>query len=140
MVRPSGVEHLDLLPNTVTPPNPAELLGSATMKKLVAEMADQYDFVVFDGAPVLPVTDSVVLSTFLDGVVLLARFNQTRLSGAKVALEHLHRVGTRVVGTVLNCVPVKKGLYGYGYGYGYGYRYGGDEKKTGGKPKAGSKV
>jgi tyrosine-protein kinase Etk/Wzc len=124
MIRPSGVENLDLLPNTVTPPNPAELLGSATLKKLIDEMKAQYDFVVFDGAPILAVTDSVVLSTLLDGVVLMARFNQTRSSGIKHALENLHRVGANVVGTVLNYVPVKKGLYGYGYGYGYNYGYG----------------
>ena len=127
LVRPSGVENLDLLPNTVTPPNPAELLGSATLKKLIGEMRTQYDFVVFDGAPVLAVTDSVVLSTHLDGVVLLACFDQTRSSAIGHALEHLHRVGANVVGTVLNYVPVKKGLYGYGYGYHYGYgkyRYG----------------
>ncbi len=124
LVRPSGVEQLDLLPNTVAPPNPAELLGSAALKKLVAEMKSQYDFVVFDGAPVLAVTDSVVLSTHLDGVVLMARFNQTRSSSIRDALEHLRRVGANVVGTVLNYVPVKKGLYGYGYGYGYNYGYG----------------
>ncbi len=124
LVRPSGVENLDLLPNTVTPPNPAELLGSAALKKLIGEMKTQYDFVVFDGAPILAVTDSVVLSTHLDGVVLLACFDQTRSSAIGHALEHLHRVGANVVGTVLNYVPVKKGLYGYGYGYGYNYGYG----------------
>jgi capsular exopolysaccharide synthesis family protein len=124
MVRPSGIENLDLLPNTVTPPNPAELLGSMTFEKLIEEMKKQYDFVVFDGAPILSVTDSVVLSTHLDGVVLMARFNQTRSSGIKHALEHLKRVRANVVGTVLNYVPVKQGLYGYGYGYGYNYGYG----------------
>ncbi|HVM32221.1 MAG TPA: polysaccharide biosynthesis tyrosine autokinase [bacterium] len=121
MVRPSGVEFLDLLPNTVAPPNPAELLGSTALKKLIEELKDEYDYVVFDGAPVLPVTDSVVLSTLLDGVVLMARFNETRASNVRQSLEHLRRVGARVVGTILNHVPLKRGLYGYGYGYGYGY-------------------
>ncbi len=124
MVRPSGVDNLDLLPNTVAPPNPAELLGSEAMKKLIGEVEAAYDFVVFDGAPILPVTDSVVLSTLLDGVVLMARFNATRSSNVRRALEQLKRVGTNVVGTALNYVPTKKGLYGYGYGYGYGnYKY-----------------
>ena len=53
------------------------------MKKLIGEMKGKYDFVVFDGAPILAVTDSVVLSTLLDGVVLMARFNVTRTSGIK---------------------------------------------------------
>jgi len=130
MVRPSGVENLDLLPNTVTPPNPAELLGSESMNKLIEEMKNSYDFVVFDAAPILAVTDSVVLSTLLDGVVLMARFNQTRSSSVRRALEHLSRVGTHVVGTVLNYVPMKKGFYGYGYHYGYGHYH---EKEPSGK-------
>ena len=121
MVRPSGVENLDLLPNTVTPPNPAELLGSEAMKKLIGEMKGAYDFVVFDGAPILAVTDSVVLSTLLDGVVLMARFNSTRSSNVRRSLESLRRVGANVVGTALNDVPLKKGFYGYGYGYHYGH-------------------
>jgi capsular exopolysaccharide synthesis family protein len=129
MVQPSGVENLDLLPNSVSPPNPAELLGSEAMKKLVGEMKLSYDFVIFDGAPVLPVTDSVVLSTYLDGVILLARFNQTRLAAVLHALDHFQRVGVQVLGTVLNDIPLKKSIYGY-YGYGYGYGYG---KPTEGK-------
>jgi len=129
MVRPSGVENLSLLPNSVAPPNPAELLGSATMRKLIEEMRDEYDYVVFDGAPVLPVTDSVVLSTHLDGVVLLTRWNKTRTRETTKALEHLRAVNAPVLGTLLNNVRVKKGLYGYGYGYsGYSnYRYAPDE-------------
>lgn len=138
MVRPSGVENLDLLPNTVAPPNPAELLGSEAMKKLIGEMKGAYDFVVFDGAPILAVTDSVVLSTLLDGVVLMARFNATRSSNVRRSLEQLKRVGANVVGTALNYVPVKKGLYGYGYGYHYGhyaYKEDGETQPAGKGPK-----
>ena len=126
MVKASGIENLDLLPNTVTPPNPAELLGSEAMKNLLAEIKGRYDFVVFDGAPILPVTDSVVLSTLLDGVVLMCRWDSTRSSEVQRALEHLRSVGAPVLGTLLNRVLVKKGLYGYG---GYG-NYGGYGKYT----------
>lgn len=124
MVRPSGMENLDLLPNTVHPPDPAELLGSAAMKTLIEELKESYDYVVFDAPPVLPVTDSVVLSTLLDAVILMARFDKSRTFTVKQSLEHLTRVGARVVGSVLNCVTFKQGVYGYGYGYGYGYKYG----------------
>lgn len=136
MVRPSGVENLDLLPNTVTPPDPAELLGSATMKKLLEEMKGAYDYVVFDGAPVIPVTDSVVLSTLLDGVVLLSRFDHSHAGNVREALEHLRRVGVHVVGTVLNYVPIKRGLYRYGYGGYRKYRYGPEGSKTKAEVKA----
>ncbi len=126
MIRPSGVENLDLLPNTVTPPDPAELLGSATMRKIIEELRNTYDYVIIDGAPILPVTDSVVLSTLLDGVILLARWDSTRAHDLTKALTHLRNVGAPVLGTVLNYVQMKKSLYGYGYGYGgYNkYKYG----------------
>ncbi|HUO57144.1 MAG TPA: polysaccharide biosynthesis tyrosine autokinase [bacterium] len=128
LTRPSGVENLDLIPNTVAPPNPAELLGSETMRKLIEDFRKTYDYVVLDGAPVLPVTDSVVLSTYMDGVLLLARWNATRSHELHKALSHLRNVGAPILGTVLNFVQMKKNLYGYGYGYGYGgygkYRYG----------------
>ncbi len=129
MVRPSGVENLDLLPNSVAPPNPAELLGSATMRKLIEEMRDEYEYIVFDGAPILPVTDSVVLSTHLDGVVLLTRWDKTKTRETAKALEHLRAVGAPVLGTLMNCVKMRKGLYGYGYGYGgyTNYRYAPEE-------------
>ncbi|HEY5037589.1 MAG TPA: polysaccharide biosynthesis tyrosine autokinase [bacterium] len=129
MVQPSGTENLDLFPNTITPPNPAELLGSDAMRKLIEEFKKEYDFVVFDGAPVLPVTDSVVLSTFLDGVVLLVRWDKTRFHEVAMALEHLKSVKAPVLGTLLNCVKVKKGLYGYGGIGNYAYNYAPNKKE-----------
>jgi len=123
MIQPSGVEGLDLLPNMMTPPNPAELLGSESLKRLIGEFRNAYDYVIFDGAPILPVTDSVVLATQLDGVVLMARWNKTHSGDLAKALEHLRAVGTNVVGTLLNCVNTKAGYYGFRYGY-QGYAYG----------------
>ena len=123
MIQPSGVEHLDLFPNMITPPNPAELLGSAALGKLIDELKKTYDYIIFDGAPVLPVTDSVVLSTKLDGVVLMARWNKTHSGDVAKALEHLKAVGTNVVGTLMNCVDTRASYYGFRYGY-RGYAYG----------------
>lgn len=138
MIEASGIENLDLLPNSVAPPNPAELLGSAAMKKVLGEMKKTYEFVIFDGAPVLPVTDSVVLSTLLDGVVLMARWDYSRTHEVARALEQLRAVNAPVLGTLLNRTVVKKGLYGYSYGYGYGYGYG-KYKYYGSKESSGSK-
>ncbi len=135
MIQPSGVEGLELLANMVTPPNPAELLGSEFLKRLIGEFKAAYDYVIFDGAPILPVTDSVVLSTQLDGVVLMARWDKSHSGDVTKSLEHLKAVGTNVVGTLLNCVNTKAAYYGlrYGYnGYAYGnYRYA--EKEEGSK-------
>jgi len=128
MVRPSGIPGLDLLVNSVIPPNPAELLGSPAMGALVTEFRKAYDWVIFDAPPILPVTDSALLSHHLDGVILLVRWNFTRVPELSKALELLHAVHAPLLGTVLNDVRLKEGLYGYG-GYGYGkYVYGPGEK------------
>ncbi len=116
----SEFENLWLLPNNVIPPNPSELLGSEAMKHLIQELKKQYDYIIIDGAPILPVTDSVVLSTALDGMVLMARYNQTRRTEVNRALRLLRAVNAPLLGTILNCVDMKSSQYGY-YGYGYGY-------------------
>lgn len=120
MVIKSQFENLWLLPNNVIPPNPAELLGSDALKNLIQELRKEFDYIVFDGAPILPVTDSALLSRALDGVVLMARFNQTRRAEVRRALQLLKAVNAPLLGVILNCVDTKTGQYGYGYGYGYG--------------------
>ena len=123
MVVPGPVPRLTLLPCGVDAPNPSELLGSPRLAKLVKELNRRYDYVVFDGAPILPVTDSIILASQLDGVLLLARFEQTRRHDLVRAQEHLKAAKIRVLGTVLNAVDMKKYSYTYGYGnrvYGYG--------------------
>jgi capsular exopolysaccharide synthesis family protein len=128
MVMQSGFEHLFLLPNGTTPPNPAELLASDTFKRVVDDMKAKFDYIVFDSAPILPVTDSVVMAAQLDGVILMGRWNQTRRSDFRRAFQQLHSVRARVLGSVLNSIEIQRGMYGYyGYSYGYGYGYG---KKT----------
>ncbi len=120
MIVKSEFKNLWLLPNNVIPPNPAELLGSDALKHLIQELKKQFDYIVFDGAPILPVTDSALLSRSLDGVVLMARFNKTRRSDVRRALQLLRAVQAPLLGIMLNCVDAKTGQYGYGYGYGYG--------------------
>ena len=117
------VPGLWLLPCGVKPPNPSELLGSPRLGYWLKWLKSRYDYVIFDAAPILPVTDSVALSTQLDGVLLLARFEQTRRSEVQRSLDVLGRVNARVLGTVLNSVDMKKYAYTYGYGRRY-YAYG----------------
>jgi capsular exopolysaccharide synthesis family protein len=122
----SGFPNLHLLPNATVPPNPAELLGSEALKKAIEEMKGSYDHVIFDCPPILPVTDAVLLSKRLDGIILLARFDKTRRTDLKRAFEQLRAAKAPLLGTVINGIEVREGLYGFGYGYGYGtdYAYG----------------
>jgi capsular exopolysaccharide synthesis family protein len=113
MVVSSGIEHLDLLPNRTVVPNATELLSGEVMKRFIEEAKKAYDFVVFDGAPILHLTDSLILATLVDGVVLLARNGSTRSKELAEAVVELASVKARVVGTILNAVKPEKGIVGH---------------------------
>jgi len=98
-------------------PNPSELLSSAAMRNWIDRWKKDYDFVVLDSAPILPVTDSVSLNTLVDVTVLLARSGVTQRPQVSRSYNLLRRGGKHFVGLVLNCLPIRDESY-YGY-YGY---------------------
>jgi len=110
----SGYENLWLLPNHVIPSNPSVLLGSESMKKLIHDLKKQYDYVIVDGAPILPVADSVVLSRFLDGVIIMARYGKTRKAEFHKAFNLLKDVNAPLFGTLLNGADIKNNEDVYG--------------------------
>jgi capsular exopolysaccharide synthesis family protein len=117
-----GFDRLSLLPAGPVPPNPAELLGSARARDVFTLLRDQFDLVLIDSPPVLPVTDAAILSRYADATLMLAAAGETRRSDLHRAVERLDQVGATILGTVLNKVTRQTGRY-YGYGYGYGYSY-----------------
>jgi capsular exopolysaccharide synthesis family protein len=105
---------LRVLTSGDSPPNPAEVLGSARMQELLVDLQHQADMVLIDCPPVLPVADTNLLAPHVDGVLLVLRANQTRSQAAVEAVESLRKVGGRIVGVVLNATPrSKKGYYYY---------------------------
>lgn len=92
MIPVTAVPGLDLMPAGPTPPYPAELLSSDHMAKLLKVWESQYDLVLFDTPPVLPVTDSVVLSSFVDSVLLIAKHQKTPLSALEKSYQMLEAV------------------------------------------------
>jgi polysaccharide biosynthesis transport protein len=113
-----GFDRLSLLPAGSIPPNPAELLDSARARDIFTRLRDQYDLVLIDSPPVLPVTDAAILSRHADATLMLAAAGQTRRSDLHRAVEKLDQVGVTILGTVLNKVTRQTGRY-YGYGYTY---------------------
>lgn len=127
---------LDFLPAGAIPPNPSELLGSHQMAELLAELTRRYDIVILDAPPLLPVTDAAILSTAADGAILVTRQGTTRREQVQDSADSLRQVNARILGTVLNFVPLRKRRrYGYGYEYGYGYGYGYESKPATEQPK-----
>ena len=90
------------------PPNPSELLGSEKMKELVCVLSEHYDVVLFDAPPVNLVTDALVLSTFVDGVVLVVASGKTDIEGGKRAMKSLQAVNANILGAVMTMIPVSK--------------------------------
>lgn len=112
---------LDVLSTGPIPPNPSELLGSAGMHHLLNELEARYDLVLLDSAPVLPVTDAVVLGTLTSGTLLIVRAGRTRHDEVKRAAAQLRGVGGRIYGGVLVGLR-RKSARDQGYGYdAYGY-------------------
>ena len=115
---------LAVITSGALPPNPAELLMSHTMRKILDRLNHQFDLIVIDTPPLLTVTDAAALAPATDGVILVVRPGETKLGALKQALEQLRAVGARVLGVVLNDVNPSSRRYGRYYRrYDPKYRY-----------------
>ena len=122
LLQPWGDGQLSVLASGPNPPDPSELLGSEHMSDLLTDLRKTHDYVIIDAPPLLPVTDAAVLAVLADGVVLVTRWGMTKREQLRAAAATVKVLDVRVLGTVLNMIPVKGGnSYGYGYGYGYSY-------------------
>ncbi|QSB24066.1 tyrosine-protein kinase domain-containing protein [Curtobacterium sp. 24E2] len=106
-----GEDGLNVLPAGAIPPNPSELIGSAAMERVIAELTSRFDVVLIDTPPVLAVTDSALVSTIVSTTLLVAAANQTKRSDIRQAVEALARVGERPDGIVLTKTKHKASRY-----------------------------
>ena len=104
LVQQWGEHELDVLVCGSLPPNPSELLSSRTMANLISGLRSDYDVIVLDTPPLVPVTDAAVAATFSDGLLLVVRQRSTRRNDVQSALRSLRAVDGRVAGTVLTMV------------------------------------
>ena len=112
----SGVDGLWALGARTVIENPTELLASQRMRAVLAELSQQFDLVLIDSPPVLPVADAMILSSYADGVLLVVASGQTRRGELRRTTEKLAQAGAPVVGCVLNKAGAQPG-YGYYGGY-----------------------
>jgi succinoglycan biosynthesis transport protein ExoP len=116
------IPNLSALPCGPIPPNPAELISSDRMKELLRELGRRFDHILIDSPPMASVTDPVILSTIVDGLILVVQAGRSTRGMARRARQELARVGARIFGVVLNNVNVGR----EGYDDYYYYRYAGD--------------
>jgi capsular exopolysaccharide synthesis family protein len=121
-VHETTVANLFVMGSGQLPPNPSELLGSDRMREVLAEARETFDIVLFDSPPLLAVTDAAVLSTMVDGAILVVRVGSTSREAVRRAAAHLRSVHSRVLGAVLNDIDASHGGYYGGYGH-YYYAY-----------------
>lgn len=116
-VRLNKLASVDFIPAGELPEFPAELLASDGMVRLLNRWRKSYDFIFIDGAPLLPVTDSAILSRYADYTVVVARHNQTDRSSLERTCQILHSYGGSRQGVVLNGVKQMSGTQYPYYGY-----------------------
>jgi capsular exopolysaccharide synthesis family protein len=116
-----GIDNLRVISSGPLPPNPAEMLESARARQVIAELRAHADLIVFDTPPCAALSDPVVLSTMVDGVVLVIESGETDRGAALRAVHHLGAAKARILGTILNKVNLHRdGYYSYYY---YQYYY-----------------
>jgi polysaccharide biosynthesis transport protein len=121
--------NLWLLPSGPVPPNPADLLSTGRMRRIIAEAEEQFDVVLVDGPPTLGLADAPLLSSVSGNVLFVVESGSTRTRAAIEALNRLESTGAHVLGAALTKASTEAG-YGYGrYGYGYGYGHQAVDKK-----------
>lgn len=107
-------EKLDVLTSGPIPPNPSELLGSKQMVRLLEGIKEDYDMVIFDSPPVGMVIDGAILSTLVDGTILVCGMGKTEIDDIKAARVALDNVNANIIGVIMNKVSIKKSRY-YSY-------------------------
>lgn len=116
-VHETVVENLSILPSGPIPPNPAEIIGSSRTAAFWQTLRETYDYVIIDAPPVLAVADASILSSQVDGVIMVIRSGNTRNDVALEAKEQLQKANAHIIGVVLNQVNMEGQEYKYYYYY-----------------------
>lgn len=117
---PTLIPNLFIIPSGPVPPNPSELLGSSRMEEFLRRAQEQFGLVILDSPPIMSVSDAVILSTKVEGVLMVIKAEATPRRVAMEAAGQLHDFKAPILGAVLNNVPIHRDGYYYNY---YVYRY-----------------
>ncbi|MDW7650624.1 MAG: CpsD/CapB family tyrosine-protein kinase [Bacillota bacterium] len=118
VIRPTAVENLSVLTTGTIPPNPSELLETKKFAALLEQLGEQYDRILVDSPPAGAVTDSVILSRIIDGVILAVYAEKTKVEQVKYVQEQMKKTGAKILGVVLTHTARKGRSYQYYHYYG----------------------
>jgi capsular exopolysaccharide synthesis family protein len=132
VIKKSDINNLDIVTCGDIPPNPSEMLASRAMRNFLEEAKKRYDMIILDSPPVIAVTDAAILSTRVDGVIMVVASGFVNRREVQRAINLLRNVNARILGVLLNGLDIKK-IYGsyyyYFHYYQYYYYYGSDKKE-----------
>jgi len=128
-IQQTDIPNVDMIASGPVPPNPSELLGSKHMMEMLVELRGRYERIIIDSTPISAVTDAVILSKIVDGVVLVIRAHQTNREVIRYAITQLRNVSAHIFGAVLNGVDMGRDSYYYYQYYYYYYGQDGERKK-----------
>lgn len=117
-LKETNVDGLYVMPSGDIPPNPSELLVSEEMKELITKLKNTFDMVIFDGTPVLLVTDAVILSRQLDSTLIVTSYKSTKIGDVEKIKKMIENVGGNISGIVINKMPMNPKKYESTYYYG----------------------
>ncbi|MFZ0389465.1 MAG: polysaccharide biosynthesis tyrosine autokinase, partial [Calditrichia bacterium] len=120
LIKPTFIDNLSLITSGPLPPNPSELLSTEAMRELIEELRQRFDAIIFDSPPVIAVTDSAILSSMVDGVVLVVKAHHTHTEAIKRAKTLLENARANIFGCLLNGIKIQRA---YGTYYYYYYQY-----------------
>ena len=127
-IKETKIPNLHMLQNGTIPPNPAELISSENMKRLLDLLKSMYDVVLLDGTPCMVVSDSIALSSMVDSTILIAESKKTKTNDLKNTKKLIEDVNGKILGVITNKADIQSGKY---YGKKYGYYYGSEAKELG---------
>ena len=117
----TNVDNLHVVFSGPVPPNPAELLGNKYFKNLIVQLRKTYDYVIIDTPPIGSVIDAAIVAKECDGVVIVVSAGEISYKAVQKSKAQMEKAGCRILGAVLNKVPIgKNGYYGKYYGKYYG--------------------
>jgi capsular exopolysaccharide synthesis family protein len=120
ILRKSDVNNLDYITAGTIPPNPSEILSSTQMESFNEKLKEKYDYIVIDSPPIIAVTDAEILSSVVDGTILVVSANNTEMELMEKAVQLLNHERSSFIGVVLNNFTYRSG---YGSYYKYYYYY-----------------
>jgi polysaccharide biosynthesis transport protein len=144
LIQETKIPNLDVITAGIIPPNPSQLLDSSRMRELIHALLPLYSFIIIDAPPILGLSDTLILSTMTDGVIVVVRAGDTARDSVVQARKLLKGVNSKILGVVLNGVresDLKYGSYSYYYSYYYYEEHDADKdvkKKASGKKRQAS--